>query len=78
MQPGYRQGMNASLLAVLMVISVGAMIGACTGLCIGFVLKKQKPFWSDMTGKEKMLNVALVAACSVISIAGLALVFLFR
>jgi len=68
--------MSNSVFAVAMVILIGLMSGVVVGLLIGFLVKKQKSFWSDMTGAEKGINIVLVGVCSAIFIAGLAWEFL--
>ncbi len=67
---------NPGLFAVVMVILIGLMAGLAIGLCIGFLLKRQKPAWADMTRTDKSINIALVIVCSLIAIAGLAFRFL--
>ena len=69
--------MYTDTLSVGMVIAIGGMAGAAIGLCIGYLLGWQKPVWGDMTRREKVLNLLLVAACSSACMAGLAWRFLF-
>ena len=64
------------LLSVGMVVTIGVMAGAAVGLVIGYLASWQKPLWADMTGREKLLNILLVIACSAVFIAGLAWRFL--
>jgi hypothetical protein len=68
--------MSNSVFAVTLVILIGLMSGVVVGLLIGFLWKKQKPFWSDMTGAEKGINIVLVGVCSAIFIVGLVWRFL--
>jgi hypothetical protein len=70
--------MSNSVFSIAMVILVGLMSGVIVGLLIGFLAKKQRPLWSDMTGAEKWTNILLVGVCSVIFIAGLAWRFLLQ
>lgn len=67
---------NPVLFAVAMVILIGLMAGVSIGLVIGFLLKRQKPAWADMTRTDKAINIALVIVCSAIVIAFLAFRFL--
>jgi len=68
--------MSNSVFAIAMVILIGLMSGVIIGLLIGFLGKKQRPLWSDMTGAEKGINVALMGICSAIFIAALAWTYL--
>ncbi len=70
--------MSNSVFAVAMVILIGLMSGVVVGLLLGFLWKKQRPSWSDMTVTEKRINIVLVGVCSAIFIAGLAWEFLLR
>lgn len=74
----WRGCMSNSLFSIAMVILVGLMSGVIVGLLIGFLAKKQRPLWSDMTGAEKRTNILLVGVCSAIFIAGLAWGFLIQ
>jgi hypothetical protein len=60
---------------ILMVTAIGSLIGTGIGLTIGSVAKK---WGSTTTGScsDFTLNSVLIVACSCISIAGLASVFL--
>jgi hypothetical protein len=68
--------MSNSVLAIALVILIGLMSGVVVGLLLGFLWKKQKPSWSDMTGTEKSINIVLVGVCSAFFIAALAWRFL--
>ncbi|MFA7694801.1 MAG: hypothetical protein WCX63_04625 [Methanoregula sp.] len=68
--------MYTDFLSVAMVTVIGLMAGTAIGLVIGYLIKKQRPLWGDMTGREKTINIALVVICSAICIAGLAWRFL--
>ena len=70
--------MSNSLFAIAMVILIGLMSGIIVGLLIGFLAKKQRPLWSDMTRTEKWINILLVGVCSAIFITGLAWGFLLQ
>ena len=70
--------MSNSLFAIAMVILIGLMSGIIVGLLIGFLAKKQRPLWSDMTRTEKWINILLVGVCSAIFIAALAWRFLLQ
>jgi hypothetical protein len=52
--------------ALLNIIALGALGGAITGLAIGFAANRQKPAWSAMSGRDKMINIALVLFFTVI------------
>jgi hypothetical protein len=54
------------------------MAGTAIGLFIGYLAKTQRSCWGDMTGREKAINIALVATCSLICIAALAWRFLLN
>jgi len=68
--------MITDFLSVAMVTVLGLMAGTAIGLVIGYLIQKQRPHWTEMTGREKAANIALVVICSVICIAGLAWRFL--
>jgi L-cystine uptake protein TcyP (sodium:dicarboxylate symporter family) len=70
--------MSDSLFSITMVVLVGLLAGVVVGLLIGFLAKKQRPLWSDMTGAEKWINFLLVAGCSAIFIIVLSWRFLLR
>lgn len=64
--------MAADVLTVLIIVSLGAFAGTAAGLLIGFLAGKQKKDWAEMDRNEKLINLALVIACSAICIASLA------
>jgi len=70
--------MYTDFLSVGMVTVVGLMAGTAIGLFVGYLAKLQKARWTDMTGREKSLNIALVVVCSVICIAVLGWQFLLN
>lgn len=73
-----RYCMITDLFSVAMVILIGTLSGTCIGLCLGYLLGLQKPEWTAMPGREKMISILLVLACSAIAIAGMAGYFLIR
>ena len=64
--------MTATLLEILMILSLGILAGTGTGLLIGFIAGKQKYDWSAMEKKDKITNVLLILVCSVFFMAVLA------
>ena len=56
--------MTATLLDILMILSLGLLAGTGTGLLIGFLAGKQKRDWAAMEEKDKLTNVLLILACS--------------
>jgi hypothetical protein len=64
--------MTATLLDFLMILALGVLAGTGTGLLIGFIARKQKHDWALMQKKDKIINVLLIAACSVTVMAVLA------
>jgi len=70
--------MSNSLFAIAMVVLIGLLSGIVVGLLIGFLAKKQRPLWSDMTRTEKWINILLVGIFSAIFIAALAWGFLLQ
>ena len=70
--------MFTDVLSVGMVTVIGLMLGTVLGLFIGYLAKLQRPRWSDMTGREKMLNAVLVLCCSAVFIAALGWRFLLK
>ena len=70
--------MTADFLSVGMVTVIGLMAGTAIGLFIGYLLKRQRSSWADMTGSEKAFNISLIMICSAICIAGLAWRFLMN
>jgi hypothetical protein len=57
---------------ILMILALGTFFGTALGLAVGFLARQQKPVWGLMTGKEKIINIALVLFFSAVCIAGLA------
>jgi hypothetical protein len=70
--------MITDFLSLAMVTVIGLMAGTAIGLFIGYLAKTQRSCWGDMTGREKAINIALVATCSLICIAALAWRFLLN
>jgi hypothetical protein len=70
--------MSADFLSIGMVTVVGLMAGTAIGLFIGYLARTQQSRWSDMTGREKALNIGIILICSAICIAGLAWRFLMN
>lgn len=70
--------MSNSVFSIAMVVLIGLLSGIIVGLLIGFLAKKQRPLWSDMTRTEKWINILLVVVCSAIFIAALAWRFLLQ
>ena len=64
--------MAATLLDILMIVSLGILAGTGAGLMIGFLAGKQKRDLASMTAQEKQTNLLLVLACSSTVIALLA------
>jgi hypothetical protein len=64
--------MTATLLDILMILSLGILAGTGAGLCIGFVARKQRRDWAAMQKREKITTVLLILACSSTIIAVLA------
>ena len=56
--------MTATLLDILMILSLGILAGTGTGLVIGFVARKQNREWSAIQKKDLITNVLLVLVCS--------------
>ena len=56
--------MTATLLDILMILSLGILAGTGTGLVIGFVAQKQNRDRAAMQKKELITNVLLVLVCS--------------
>lgn len=63
--------MFANTFEILMMVALGTLAGTGIGLLIGFVAKKQKNEWSDMTRKEHVITIGLVCVFCGICIAGL-------
>ena len=57
--------MTATLLDILMILSLGILAGTGAGLSVGFFAKKQKRDWTAMQKKDKITTFLLVLACSV-------------
>jgi hypothetical protein len=57
--------MTATLLDILMIISLGLLAGTGAGLLTGFLTGKQKRDWASMPAKDKLTNFLLVLACSI-------------
>ena len=64
--------MAATLLDVLMIVSLGILAGTGAGLLIGFLAGKQTRDLASMTARDKQTNLLLVLACSSTVIALLA------
>ena len=64
--------MIATLLEILMILSLGILAGTGTGLFIGYLAGKQKDDWAVMEKKDMVTNVLLILVCSVFFIAVLA------
>jgi ABC-type antimicrobial peptide transport system permease subunit len=63
--------MNANMFEILMMVALGILAGTGIGLFIGFVAKKQKSEWSEMTRKEHNFSVILIIVFCAICITGL-------
>jgi hypothetical protein len=57
---------------ILMVVALGTLAGTSLGLVIGFLARRQKPLWEEMSQKEKLINIAMVLFFSLVCTAGLA------
>jgi len=57
---------------ILMVLALGSLAGTGIGLIIGFLAKKRRSYAFLQFRDEITLNLALVLACSAISISFLA------
>lgn len=64
--------MAATLLDILMIVSLGILAGTGAGLLIGFLAGKQTRDLASMTAQDKQTNLLLVLACSSTVIALLA------
>jgi hypothetical protein len=64
--------MTATLLEILMILSLGILAGTGTGLFIGYLAGKQKGDWAVMEKKDIVTNVLFILVCSVFFIAVLA------
>jgi small-conductance mechanosensitive channel len=56
--------MTATLLDILMILSLGILGGTGTGLFIGFIARKQERDWAAMQKKEILTNILLIVVCS--------------
>ncbi len=68
---------NADLLSVSIVVTLGLFFGTTLGLLIGYLAKQQREDWLALTGRQIRINAALVIGCSAICIAIFA-VYAFR
>jgi len=59
-----------------MMMALGTLAGTGIGLFIGFIAKKQKTEWSEMTWKEHTITIGLVCVSCCICIAGLGYYYL--
>ena len=64
--------MTATLLDILMILSLGILAGTGAGLSVGFIAKKQKRDWTSMQKKDKITTILLIPVCSATFIAVLA------
>jgi len=48
------------MFTILNSIALGILAGTITGLAIGYAANRQKPAWSAISGRDKMINIALV------------------
>lgn len=64
--------MTATLMDILMILSLGILGGTGTGLVIGFVARKQNRDRSVMQKKDMVTNVLLILVCSAVFSAVLA------
>jgi hypothetical protein len=71
-KPGLEHPMTATLLDLLMILSLGILAGTGTGLVIGFIAGKQPHDWAAMKEKDKITTILLVIACSATFMAMLA------
>ena len=56
--------MTATLLDILMIVSLGLLAGTGAGLLIGFLAGIEKRSWAAMPAKDKHTLVLLVLICS--------------
>jgi hypothetical protein len=56
--------MAATLLDILMILSLGVLAGTGAGLLIGALAGKQTRDWASMPSKDKRTNFLLIIACS--------------
>jgi|APIni6443716594_1056825.scaffolds.fasta_scaffold2251647_2 hypothetical protein len=64
--------MTATLLDILMIVSLGLLAGTGAGLLIGFLAGIEKRSWAAMPAKDKRTLVLLVLICSITVMAILA------
>lgn len=57
--------------AILNITALGILGGTITGLVIGWAARRQKPTWSAMTSRDKVVNIALVLFFSAVFTGGL-------
>lgn len=57
--------MDATLMDILMILSLGILAGTGTGLFAGFIARKQKRTWAEMDAKDKKLNIAFIIVFSI-------------
>jgi hypothetical protein len=70
--------MTADTLSILIVLSLGLFTGTGAGLLIGYCARTQKKEFRDMSRREILINIVLIAVCSAACIAGLAWYAFFR
>jgi hypothetical protein len=61
-----------NLFDILMIIALGTLAGTMIGLLIGYTAQRQGQPWSQMTHRQKTINIGLVLFFSTVCIAGLA------
>jgi hypothetical protein len=71
-KPDWSTLMTATLLEILMILSLGILAGTGAGLLIGFLAGKQKRDCAAMEKRAILTNVLLILVCSVFFIAVLA------
>jgi hypothetical protein len=64
--------MTATLLDILMIVSLGLLAGTGAGLLIGFLAGMEKRSWAAMPAKDKRTLALLVLICSITLMAILA------
>lgn len=68
---------NADLLSVSIVVTLGLFFGTTLGLLIGHLTNQQRGEWNALSIRQKRINVGLVIGCSALCIAIFA-VYAFR
>ncbi len=63
---------NADLLSISIVVTLGLFFGTTLGLLIGYLAKQQRGDWHALTSRQVRINAGLVIGCSVLCIAGFA------